>query len=297
MKQPPTKKPSAIREGSVKKNVNGPPDTPRPPPPKAHVAPRTSLGHEQRFCSVCRGSGLEPGIAPTRAGTTQGIPKCGACGGTGIAASSQPDIPRSSNVHSLLEDLRNDDRVSMQHTAWIEERAADELNRQRAEVERLQRELKIKTDACEFHRNRGKQEAAERDQLREALKRISEPEYNAAVVHDGDTWVEWLQQIAKDALSGKPASAHETSAWQSIETAPRGTSGDAVRILLATAGDDRSRHVGYWDAYYAQGGSGYRGGDGWVIDAAGEEYRLHHNGPTHWMQLPASPQSESADHE
>ena len=69
--------------------------------------------------------------------------------------------------------------------------------------------------------------------------------------------------------------------WQPIETAPK--DGRAcLRILLATAGDDRSRHVGYWDAYY---------GDGWVIDAAGEEYRLHHNGPTHWMPLSPAPEA------
>ena len=77
--------------------------------------------------------------------------------------------------------------------------------------------------------------------------------------------------------------------WQPIETAPKGTSGDTVRVLLCSAGDELSRHTGYWDAYYAKGGAGYEGGDGWVIDAAGEEYRLYHDGPTHWMPLPSPP--------
>ena len=167
--------------------------------------------------------------------------------------SSERSIPPTSN--ELIEQIRRAHASACpkptENPAWTNchvDRGIllAELDRQRAEIERLQRELKIKTDACEFHRNRGKQEAAEldrqraeierltrerdearsasvpgsaavfaaveaeRDQLREALKRISEPEYNATVVHDGDTWVEWLQRIAKEALSGAPESASET---------------------------------------------------------------------------------------
>jgi hypothetical protein len=77
------------------------------------------------------------------------------------------------------------------------------------------------------------------------------------------------------------------SKWQPIETAPKGGT-DIVPVLLATFGNEERFDgiaVGYFDLYYAEGGSGYKGGNGWVI-LEGEEYRLHYAGPTHWQPLP-----------
>lgn len=77
--------------------------------------------------------------------------------------------------------------------------------------------------------------------------------------------------------------------WQAIETAPKGEGNEIKLILLGTAGDPRSLLTGYWDAYYAPGGHGYEdGGNGWIANETGE-YRLLHDGPTHWMPLPEPP--------
>lgn len=45
--------------------------------------------------------------------------------------------------------------------------------------------------------------------------------------------------------------------------------------------------VAQWDAYYAEGGSGYSGGDGWCDVHSGEECRLHYGFPTKFMPIPA----------
>lgn len=130
-------------------------------------------------------------------------------------ASNQENSLPTSNEQTLSERLR--DCVKVTFSAGLHgvesdcRQAAEELDRQRAEIERLTRErdearsASVPGSAAVFAAVE-----AERDQLREALKRISEPEYNATVVHDGDTWVEWLQRIAKEALSGAPESASET---------------------------------------------------------------------------------------
>jgi len=80
-------------------------------------------------------------------------------------------------------------------------------------------------------------------------------------------------------------------AWRDISSAPRD-----VPCLLAFSTDAEKPFVcmAYWDAYYAEGGSGYQGGDGWVIQNCGEEVRLHFSAePTHWQPLPACPSDKS----
>lgn len=76
--------------------------------------------------------------------------------------------------------------------------AQRQLDRQRAEIERLTRELKIKTEAYEFHRNRAQQEATERDRLREGLEQIARGDYTGASF------------VAREVLFGAPRSSDET---------------------------------------------------------------------------------------
>ena len=73
--------------------------------------------------------------------------------------------------------------------------------------------------------------------------------------------------------------------WQPIDTAPK--KGNVLLFL----GEDKIC-VGYWDACYAEGGWGYNGNSGWVIDG-GEECALFHADPTHWMPLPNKPTTET----
>lgn len=82
--------------------------------------------------------------------------------------------------------------------------------------------------------------------------------------------------------------------WQPIETAPKGSWPDGpqdtrdpayvkpphVWLLL----QDGQRCVGYFDAYYAEGGNGYDGDPPWVEEFSGERVR-----PTHWTELPDPP--------
>jgi hypothetical protein len=86
--------------------------------------------------------------------------------------------------------------------------------------------------------------------------------------------------------------------WQPIETAPKGGGArlttdpkwvEPPRILLLFAGGKVS--VGYWDWYYAEGGSGYdgEGGLAWIEPCSGERLDLHFDAPTHWMPLPKPP--------
>lgn len=86
--------------------------------------------------------------------------------------------------------------------------------------------------------------------------------------------------------------------WQPIASAPKGGGAELVtdpayvkppKILLCFADGDVS--VGYWDWYYAEGGSGYEG-DGhlaWIEPVSGEQLTRHYSQPTHWMPLPAPP--------
>lgn len=85
------------------------------------------------------------------------------------------------------------------------------------------------------------------------------------------------------------------SEWQPIETAPKGGGAEMVTdpayvdppsILVR---DGLGVHaVVHWDAYYAEGGSGFHvsGGNGWVLEIAGEPLGMHHITPTEWMPLP-----------
>ena len=72
--------------------------------------------------------------------------------------------------------------------------------------------------------------------------------------------------------------------WQTIETAPKNKGTSVVKILLLFAEGQVS--VGYWDAYYAEGGRGYKGGLAWIEPCSGERLDLHYDKPTHWMPLP-----------
>lgn len=89
--------------------------------------------------------------------------------------------------------------------------------------------------------------------------------------------------------------------WQDISTAPKGTWLDGPNdtrhpdymepprlwLILQTG----QRCVGYADAYYAEGGSGFDGGSYWVEEFSGE--RVY---PTHWMSQdwPPAPSSDAS---
>jgi len=78
--------------------------------------------------------------------------------------------------------------------------------------------------------------------------------------------------------------------WQKIETAPKyDDNGETVNVLLLFQGGEVS--VAYWDAYYAEGGSGYGhdGGLAWIEPISGERLDLHCGTPTHWMPKPEAP--------
>lgn len=81
--------------------------------------------------------------------------------------------------------------------------------------------------------------------------------------------------------------------WQPIETASKGVWAPLVidpqwveppQILLRFAKGEVS--VGYWDWYYAEGGSGYTHGIAWVEPVSGELLRDHYGVPIGWMSLP-----------
>jgi hypothetical protein len=90
----------------------------------------------------------------------------------------------------------------------------------------------------------------------------------------------------------------KTEKWQPIETAPKGSWPDGPddtrhpdyreppRLLLALR--DGELCVGYFDAYYAEGGNGYDGGPFWVECVSSERVR-----PTHWMLLPPAPKEDT----
>ncbi len=114
--------------------------------------------------------------------------------------------------------------------------------------------------------------------------------------------------VAWDELDAIAAIAEEAAAvldgltvpqWQPIETAPKGS---GLGWLVADPGyaappnvlllfDNGAVSVGYWDWYYAKGGSGYEG-DGhsaWVEPVSGEQVSRHYDQPTHWQHLPPPP--------
>ncbi len=90
--------------------------------------------------------------------------------------------------------------------------------------------------------------------------------------------------------------APEPQDWQPIATAGKGSwlTGpndtrhpdyvEPPRLWLLL--EDGESCVGYADAYYAEGGSGYDGGSYWV-----EKFSSERVNPTHWMPLPAPPKS------
>jgi hypothetical protein len=90
------------------------------------------------------------------------------------------------------------------------------------------------------------------------------------------------------------------SAWQPIETAPKGGGAemttdpawvDPPRILLQF--DKGEISVGYWDWYYAEGGDGYDPRYlAWIEPISGERLDEHVGKPTHWMPLPDPPVNE-----
>ena len=84
--------------------------------------------------------------------------------------------------------------------------------------------------------------------------------------------------------------------WQSMDTAPKGGEAEMVtdptwveppQILLLFEINKVS--VGYWDWYYAEGGSGYEGGLAWMEPVSGERLDLNYDPPIGWMPLPNPP--------
>jgi hypothetical protein len=79
-----------------------------------------------------------------------------------------------------------------------------------------------------------------------------------------------------------------------METAPKGGGADLVtdpkwveppKILLLFDGDIS---VGYWEPYYAEGGSGRTDGFAWIEPCSGEPLNLHYDNPEAWMPLPST---------
>jgi hypothetical protein len=104
---------------------------------------------------------------------------------------------------------------------------------------------------------------------------------------------EWCQEVwaMREALAAQP------SAWQPIETAPKGSwlSGpndvrDPDYVEPPTLWlflSDGTQCAAFADAYYAEGGNGYDGRGFWVEPISGERVE-----PTHWMPLPAAPERQ-----
>lgn len=74
--------------------------------------------------------------------------------------------------------------------------------------------------------------------------------------------------------------------WQPIETAPL-QDGNKVREILLLFGNGKVS-VGYWDAYYAEGGVGCTHGVAWIEPVSGEQLRDHYDDPVGWMLIPGS---------
>lgn len=100
-----------------------------------------------------------------------------------------------------------------------------------------------------------------------------------------------LRAPAPDAaLSGVPA---EMRGWQSIVTAPKGSWPDGPKDTTDPAYveppklwldlGDGLYCVGYFDAYYAEGGNGFDGAPPWVEQFSGERIRPHR-----WMTFDAA---------
>lgn len=131
--------------------------------------------------------------------------------------SPHPDCPihsRTSNVQSLLEDLRNDDCLSMQHTAWLEGRAVTEierLTRERDEA-RSQRDGAYQA-SCAMNSRFGDRFTvieAERDRLRAALERIK-VRVEAVPINQRENDEIAVLEIAEDALFGEQSSAEPSA--------------------------------------------------------------------------------------
>jgi hypothetical protein len=84
--------------------------------------------------------------------------------------------------------------------------------------------------------------------------------------------------------------------WIPVSEAPKGGGAELVtdpeyikppKILLLFEGGVVS--VGYWDAYYAEGGRGYEGGEAWIEPVSGERLDLNYDAPIGWMPLPSPP--------
>jgi hypothetical protein len=81
--------------------------------------------------------------------------------------------------------------------------------------------------------------------------------------------------------------------WMPVSEAPKGGGAELVtdpeyikppKILLLFNGDVAS--VGYWDAYYAEDGRGYEGGEAWIEPISGERLDLNYGVPIGWKPLP-----------
>lgn len=92
-----------------------------------------------------------------------------------------------------------------------------------------------------------------------------------------------LASLAEPAPSWQPIETASTGSWPS---GPEDTRDPAYvappRVWLLL--EDERRCVGYFDAYYAEGGRGYDGDPPWVEEFSGERVR-----PMRWMPLPAAP--------
>jgi hypothetical protein len=81
--------------------------------------------------------------------------------------------------------------------------------------------------------------------------------------------------------------------FQPMGTAPKGGGAELVsdpkwitppRILLLFENSIIS--VGHWDWYYAEGGSGYEGGEAWIEPVSGERLDMYYDAPIGWIALP-----------
>jgi len=75
-------------------------------------------------------------------------------------------------------------------------------------------------------------------------------------------------------------------AWISVkDIGPAPETGES--FLLLFPGGEVS--VGYWDAYYAEGGRGCINGYAWIEPCSAEALDLLYDPHTHWMILPKEP--------
>ncbi len=109
-------------------------------------------------------------------------------------------------------------------------------------------------------------------------------------IEQGDEYVSMLNDLfalLQDVKAERDAALTQATVrpvreWQPIETAPK----DGRTVIVNCR---EGRFAAYYYPYYAEGGMGYEGGDGWSESLSGEQVMTSYGSPTHWMPLPDAP--------